>query len=137
MRLIWAVWLLSMLLVMAPTARAAEHPSLAQARALHNAADYDAAISAATIARSDPAWTDAAALVGARFLLERYRLRLDPGDLAAAREALTAIRPAALSPRDHLDLLVGLGQALYLGGTIRHRAQPVSDPRRPRPAVAA
>lgn len=123
MRLIWAVWLLSMLLVMAPTARAAEHPSLAQARALHNAADYDAAISAATIARSDPAWTDAAALVEARSLLERYRLRLDPGDLAAAREALTAIRPAALFPRDHLDLLVGLGQALYLGGTFGAAAE--------------
>jgi hypothetical protein len=123
MRLAWTALLLSMLFVMTPTARAAEHPSLAQARALHNAADYDGAISAATIARTDPAWADAAALVGARSLLERYRLRLDPGDLAAAREALTALRPAALSPRDHLDLLVGLGQALYLGGTFGAAAE--------------
>jgi hypothetical protein len=105
------------------SAWAAEHPSLAQARALHNAADYEAAISAADEARADPASADAAALVVARSHLERYRLRLDPGDLVAARGALSAIRPAALSPRDHLDLLVGLGQALYLGGTFGAAAE--------------
>jgi tetratricopeptide (TPR) repeat protein len=110
-------WLLSMSLAVVPTARAAEHPSLAQARALHNAADYDAAIEAAAVARADPAWADAAALIGARAHLERYRVRLDPSDLIAAREALTAVRQAALAPRDQVDLLVGIGQALYLGGT--------------------
>ena len=121
MRLVRTVLLLPLLLPMSlavvPTARAAEHPSLAQARALHNAADYDAAIAAAAVARADPAWGDAAALVGARAHLERYRVRLDPGDLIAAREALTAVRQAALGPRDQVDLLVGIGQALYLGGT--------------------
>ena len=104
-----------MLLVTAPLAWGAEHPSLTKARALYNAADYDAAIGAATVARVDPASADASALVAARSHLERHRLRLDPGDLVAAREALGAIRPAALSPRDRVDLLVGLGQALYLG----------------------
>lgn len=123
MRLARAAFLLSMLLVMTPTTWAAEHPSLAQARTLHNAADYDGAIAAAAVARADPAWTDAAALVAARSHLERYRLRLDPGDLIAARDALTAVRPAALSPRDHLDLLVGLGQALYLEGTFGAAAE--------------
>ena len=122
MRLTGAVVLLLMLLPMTRPAWA-EHPSLAKARALHNAADYDAAISAADEARADPASADAAALVVARSQLERYRLRLDPGDLVAARGELTAIRPAALSPRDHLDLLVGLGQALYLGGTFGAAAE--------------
>ena len=117
MRLSRAVLLLVMCVVADAPAWGAEHPSLAQARALHNAANYDAAISAADVARADPASADAAALVAARAYLERHRVRLDPEDLVAARQALGAIRPAALSPRDHLDLLVGLGQALYLGGT--------------------
>ena len=104
-------------LMASPTAvRAAEHPALAKARALYNAADYDAAITSAAAARLDPASADAAALVAARAYLERYRLRTsDPADLAAAREALGAVRAAALTPRDQIDLLVGLGQALFLG----------------------
>lgn len=100
----------------APDLRAAEHPALAQARALYNAADYDAAILSAAAARLDPASADAAALVAARAYLERHRQRAsDAADLAAAREALGAVRAAALRPRDQIDLLVGLGQALYLG----------------------
>jgi len=123
MRVPRAVFPLLMLLVTAPPAWGAEHPSLAKARALYNAADYDAAISAADVARADPASADAATLVVARSHLERYRLRLDPGDLVAARGALSTIRPAALAPRDHLDLLVGLGQALYLGETFGAAAE--------------
>lgn len=94
---------------------AAEHPSLAKARALYNAADYDGAISAASVARTDPASADAAALVAARSHLERFRFRTnDPADLTAAREALGMVRAAALNPRDQVDLLIGFGQALFL-----------------------
>jgi hypothetical protein len=39
----------------------------------------------------------------------------DAAELTEARIAFAAVRPAALSPRDRFDLLVGLGQALYLG----------------------
>jgi hypothetical protein len=103
---------------------AAEHPSLVKARALYNALDYDAAIAAARAARVDPASADAASLVAARAYLERYRLRTnDPADLAAAREALGIVRAAALTPRDQVDLLVGLGQALYLGNTFGAAAE--------------
>ena len=123
MRLSRAGFLLLMLFVTDAPAWAAEHPSLVRARVLHNAADYDAAISAADVARVDPASADAAALVAARSHLERYRIRLDPGDLDAARGALGAVRSAALSPRDRLDLLVGLGQSLYLGGTFGAAAE--------------
>lgn len=105
---------LLILLSAATPARAAEHPALARARVLYNAADYDGAIAAAGVARADPASADAAALVLGRSHLERYRLRADPADLDAAREALGAVRAAALAARDQLDLLVGLGQSLYL-----------------------
>jgi hypothetical protein len=99
----------------ATAAAAAEHPSLAKARALYNAADYDGAITSASAARSDPASSDAAALVMGRAHVERHRLQGDPADLAAARELFGAVRASALTPRDQLDLLIGLGQTLYLG----------------------
>jgi len=102
---------------------AAEHPSLAQARVFYNAADYDAAIDAASAAFGDPASVDAATLVTARAYLERYRIKLDPADLASARSTLGTVRAVALTPRDYLDLLVGLGQALYLGETFGAAAE--------------
>jgi hypothetical protein len=96
-------------------AAAAEPALLARARTLYNAADYDAAIAAATEARRQPLVADAAALVLARAHLERYRQHTDPADLAAARDALQAVKPAALGPRDRVELLIGLGQSLFLG----------------------
>ena len=104
-------------LIVALVARpaAAEHPSLAQARVLYNEAKYEAAINAASMARTDPASADAAALVVGRSHLERHRLLSDTVELTAARMALGAVRPQALSPRDRVDLLIGLGQALYQG----------------------
>ena len=110
-----AFLLIGLMLAAPPTLVAAEHPSLAKARALYNAGDYDGAITAAAAARSDPASADAAALVTGRAHLERFRVApSDPADLAAAREALSAARMAALLPRDQVDLLVGFGQALFL-----------------------
>ncbi len=103
------------LLALPAVAGAAEHPALARARALYNAADFDGAILSAAAARLDAAAADVASLVAARAYLERYRLRTsDPADLSAAREALGTVRAAALTPRDRIDLLVGLGQALFL-----------------------
>jgi len=58
---------------------------------------------------------DAALLVLARAHLERYRQRADPADLTTAREALQTVRSQALTPRDRIDLVVGLGQSLFLG----------------------
>ena len=110
-----ATLLVAGLLLLAVPAYGAEHPALAKARLLYNAADYDGAITAAGSARSDPASADAAALVTGRAHLERHRLRADPADLAAARGALATARAPQLSPRDQIDLLVGLGQSLYLG----------------------
>jgi hypothetical protein len=99
------------------TAWANEPPALAKARALYNAGDFEGAIDAASVARKDAEWADAAALVVARAHLERYRERVDAEDLAAARAALGAVRAAVLTPRDQVDLIVGLGLSLYLGET--------------------
>lgn len=95
-------------------AEAAEPPALARARALYNAADYDGAIAAAVIAQREAPLAGAAALVLGRAHLERFRLTPDPVDLAAARDALGMLSLVALTPRDQVDLLVGLGQSLYL-----------------------
>ncbi len=100
---------------MGQEAWANEPPALAKARTLYNAGDFEGAIDAASIVRKDAAWADAAALVVARAHLEQYRQRADAEDLSAARAALGAVRAAALMPRDQVDLIVGLGQSLYLG----------------------
>jgi hypothetical protein len=110
-----ALFAIVVLVLSTAAASAAEHPSLAKARAQYNAGDFDGAISAAAVSRRVPASADASALVIARSHLERYRQRADATDLGAAREALGSIRSAALTPRDQVDLLVGLGQSLYLG----------------------
>jgi hypothetical protein len=104
-------------MTLAGTATAAEPPALARARTLYNAADFDGAIISAGLARRTPDAVDAATLVLARAHLERYRRNADPTDLSAAREALAAVRPAALTPRDQVDLLVGLGQSLFFAET--------------------
>jgi hypothetical protein len=113
MRLGW--WMLVLLVLTAAPAGAAEPPSLARARTLYNAADFDGAISAAAVARQIPEAADAAALVLARSHLERYRRNASADDLTAARTALGSVRTAMLTPRDQVDLLVGLGQSLFFG----------------------
>lgn len=104
-----------LLLLAAGVAQAAEPPALVRARTLYNAADYDGAIAASSEARRVPSAVDAAGLVMGRAHLERYRRSQDPTDLASARDALGSVRPDTLSPRDEVDLFVGLGQSLYLG----------------------
>jgi hypothetical protein len=109
-------FLIVLTLVSVPmTAVAAEPVALARARTLYNSGNYDAAIDAAATARLDPKVEDAAALVLARAHLERFRANGAAADLSAARTALGVVRLSALAPRDQLDLLIGLGQTLYLG----------------------
>ena len=107
--------LLAVILAMPAWAEAAESPALARARTLYNSGDYEGAIDAAAVARREAQWADASALVIARARLERYRQTMNASELADAREALQAVRVTSLTPRDQVDLLIGLGQALYLG----------------------
>ena len=106
--------MLLFLLGLAPMAWAAEPPALAKARALYNSGNYEAAIDSAGVARRQPPWADAAALVIARSYLERYRQNADAKDLVAARETFVTIKVSTLTPRDQVDLVIGMAQALYL-----------------------
>jgi hypothetical protein len=106
---------LVLVLLACARAEAAEPAALARARTLYNEGDYDAAIEAAAEAVKVPAASDAASLVQARAHLERYRQHADPNDLTSARGILHRVRQQALAPRDRVDLLIGLGQLLFLG----------------------
>ena len=86
---------------------------LARARSLYNSRQFDAAIEAASAAQKVSATMDAATVVLARAHLERYRERANPEDLAAARVALGTVRVTNLDPRDGVDLLMALGEALF------------------------
>jgi hypothetical protein len=87
---------------------------LAKARSLYNQRQYDDAIAAAMGARKQADLADVASIVLARAHLERYRERADPADLSAAREALSAIRSGALDVRDQVELLLAIGESLFL-----------------------
>lgn len=87
---------------------------MAAARAHYNQEQYDEAIAAATVARRAPETADAAAIVLARAHLERYRNRADPVDLSTARDILNTIRADGLEARDQLEILIALGQSLFL-----------------------
>ncbi len=94
---------------------AADDP-LARARQLYNQQQYEAAINAAEQARLSPAHADAADLVAARAYLERYRTSDASDDLVNARIRLRRIDPTKLEPRERVEYLIGLGEALYCDG---------------------
>ncbi len=92
---------------------AAQRAELAKARTAYNQRQFDDAISAALVARAFPDTADAATVVLARAHRERYRQHANPEDLAAARVALGTVRVINLDTRDHVDLLMALGEALF------------------------
>lgn len=87
---------------------------LAEARRLYNQGRYDAAIDLASALTGTVPTRDAALLIAGRAGLERFRQTKDPADLAKARDALRGVDSSALDARDRLELVVGLGEALYL-----------------------
>lgn len=103
---------------------------LARARQLYNAGQFDEAIAAVREAAKRPtAQSDANLLLG-RALLERHRASRTAEDLGAARTALWGVDPSTLNDRGRLDLVVGLGEAVYLDGQYRSAAgllEPVLD----------
>ncbi len=113
-----AALLAALLLTVAPSAASAATPAsdaLARARVLYNQQHYEQAIAAAGQAVTVPALADIARLVIGRASLERFRQTSNVQDLDAGREALRQVNGAALGARDRGDLLIGLGEALYLG----------------------
>jgi len=91
----------------------AQRADLAKARTLYNQRQFDAAIDAAAAAQKVQATADPASVVLARSHLERYRERANPEDLSAARTALGTVRVSNLDPRDNVDFLMALGEALF------------------------
>jgi hypothetical protein len=90
--------------------------ALTRAHRAYNAGQYDTAIAAARDALKQPERSNAAAVVLARALLDRYRAGSVLSDLDDAREVLANVRPAELAPRDHVAFLLGLGLVLYHDG---------------------
>ena len=88
--------------------------ALAEARRLYNQGQYDAAERAAREAVMMPATADGARVVLGRIQLERYRQTASPADLADGIAALRAVDAAPLTPRERLELAIGMGEALFL-----------------------
>lgn len=121
---------------------APEPDPLLRARVLYNQGDFGGAIALAIKARARPGNPDAAELVLARAYLERFRRADDRADLVAARESLKQVRSDRLTARDRTDLLLGVGEALFLEGYFGAAAElfedalAASDPPSPAPAAA-
>lgn len=109
-----AVLLCALVLTPAGVAAQSGRADLARARVHYNQRQFDEAIATATAARGFADTADASAVVLARAHLERYRERADPADLSAAREVLNAIRAEGLDPRDQIEMLLAVGQSLFL-----------------------
>src|SRR5437588_10121257 len=90
--------------------------ALARARALYNQQQFEAAVTAAEQARLVPTRADAADLVAARAYLERFRASSASDDLTNARDRLRRIDPQRFPPRERMEYVVGLGEALYFDG---------------------
>lgn len=95
---------------------ASPRETLSRARELYNSAQYGAAIDAARTVSTTPELADAAQLVLARAYLERFRVTDSAGDLVAARDALRQVHAPELSVDDRAELIVALGESLYLDG---------------------
>jgi tetratricopeptide (TPR) repeat protein len=95
---------------------AAQSPraDLAKARVYYNQRRFEEAIAMAKAARRSPETSEPAAIVIARSHLERYRERADPSDLGAAREILGSIRSDGLDARDQVEMVLALGESLFL-----------------------
>jgi tetratricopeptide (TPR) repeat protein len=116
----------AMFLVLVAPARAADDP-LARARLLYNQGQFEAAISAAELARQTPSRADAADLVAARSYLERFRASDAADDLVNARERLRRIDPQHFAPIERAEFVIGLGEALFFEGAFGAAAD-VLDP---------
>jgi tetratricopeptide (TPR) repeat protein len=90
--------------------------ALARSRHAYNEGRYDAAIGAARRALEVADQVDEARLVLARALLERYRSTSQAEDLTEARDTLRQVHLSQLAPADRSELMVGVGQWLFLTG---------------------
>jgi hypothetical protein len=107
-------WFTGLLVVLTATAAYGAADPLAEARRLYNAGQYDSAARVARDAVKVPATAEGARLILGRIHLEQYRRSADANDLMQAREALRAINAQALDRRERVELLIGMGEELFL-----------------------
>lgn len=88
--------------------------SIAEARRLYNARQYDEAERAARAALEEPASANSARVVLGRIQLERYRQSAAPEHLAEGRASLRNADPRALDARERLELTLGFAETLFL-----------------------
>lgn len=93
---------------------AATADPLTEARRLYNDGDYESAARHAREAMKVPALAESARLVLGRTCLELYRRSADHTDLIEARNALRSLDALTLDERERAELLVGLGEYLFL-----------------------
>jgi tetratricopeptide (TPR) repeat protein len=101
----------------------AEPAQLVDARRLYNQGRYEAAIAAAEQAAQIASFRNPALLVLGRARLERFRQTAEPAELRVARDDLRRVDASRLDARDRLELVVGLGQALFLDSHYRAAAE--------------
>ena len=112
------VFVFSWLIEVVSIAAVAADDPLARARALYNARQFEAAVSAAEQARQLPSRANAADLVAARAYLERYRDSGASDDLTNARERFRRLNPGGFTPRERTEYIVGLGETLFFDGAV-------------------
>ncbi len=112
----WALALVLLLCAAGAQAADAKDPFL-RARTLYNDGQYDAAVAAADEAGRVAGLPNKADLIAARAYLERYRAGAAEIDLINARTRLRRLDPATFTAAERLELLIGLGQALYFDGS--------------------
>ncbi len=117
-----APWVVSFVLV-AGVAQGADKADkvdpITRARVLYNQRDYQGAISAAEEARRlFPARGDSADLIAARAYLEMFNQGAPEVNLANARDRLSRLDVDRLAAGERVELVVGLGEALYLEGSV-------------------
>lgn len=126
-RLFWALLTVLLATRVASAQGTPEPPALAEARRLYNQGRYDAAITSAQQAAQLPQYRNPATLVLARARLERYRQTAEAPELKGATDDLRSVDASRLDARDRIELVVGLGQALYLDGHFRAAAEVFSS----------
>jgi len=102
----------AVMVALCPVAQAAD--ALGEARRLYNLAQYENAERYAREASRVPASANGARIVLGRIQLERYRRTAAATDLDEARTSLRSVDPRALDPKERVELVVGLAEALYL-----------------------
>jgi hypothetical protein len=107
-----AAGVLAVLVETAVPVKAVDH--LAEARAYYNQELFELAMKSAAAARGDETVADEASLIIARANLERYRQTHDSQNLTAARDALRVVDSSKLTPRNQVELTLGLGEWLFL-----------------------